>query len=447
MHQHAQIASMQHPPVQEPPPMLQHEGNLYTKLESNQQAAVYKALLVQRHSMDVLLRERFPLGHEPLPAHKIRKGLHIEDFVWAPQTHPFSQKRKAVSLHCVRHQPKHCPVELSAFVAVDFFSGEVLINSRVMPNLGWNGSSRSESLHGWREARANLFDFIDQDTVIVGHKAQINLEMLRLLHKQIVDSQILTTSAIYRPSTSRHRYRPSLEKVCAEFVGIKIKQGAPCPLENALAAREIVLHCIRRPKDLHVWAKETRTSYWRGQEEKNFRRLVKRINSVDSSAVHPLTNLTNPVLSRRNKPVLHDNGPVAAYDDDEYLGGYQDAYEAGFASGFKVGYKRRYEQAGFPVDYAEIEEACPAVKRPKTHEPIQGADDNENPSSFNEHLNQNNNTDMSQAARARSLLAHLMKDTKVKEIIQMLNQAQEKTSKNSKVTSCQTGLGHVAGDC
>lgn len=45
-------------------------------------------------------------------------------------------------------------------------------------NLGWNGSSRSQSLHGWREARANVFDSIDQDTVIIGHKVQDDLEIL-----------------------------------------------------------------------------------------------------------------------------------------------------------------------------------------------------------------------------------------------------------------------------
>lgn len=251
---------------------------MYTKLGVQQQWAVYKTLLVQRHSMDELLRERFPLGNKPLNEHKIKKGLYIEDFAWAPKRHPSIQKRKAVAIHCVRNHPKHCPVELLAIVAVDFLSGEILINSRVVPNVGWNGSSRSESLHGWREARANLFEFIDQDTILVGHRIQITLEMLRLLHKQIVDSQILAASALYD-------YKPSLEKVCAEFVGIQIRQGATCPLENALAAREIVLHYIRKPK---VWAKETKTHYWRAQEGKNYRRCVKRINIIDSSAVHPV---------------------------------------------------------------------------------------------------------------------------------------------------------------
>ncbi|KAL6900411.1 hypothetical protein GGI43DRAFT_427485 [Trichoderma evansii] len=372
--------------------MLQHENNLYTKLNFNQQWAIYKTLLVQRHSMDVLLQEHFPLGNEPLDEHKARKGLYIEDFAWAPKKHPSIQKRKAVAIHC-----------LLAIVAVDFLSGEILINSRVVPNVGWNGSSRSESLHGWREARVNLFDFIDQDTIIVGHRTQVTLEMLRLLHKQIVDSQILAASALYY-------YKPSLEKVCAEFVGIRIRQGATCPLENALAAREIVLHYILRPKDA-IWARETKTNYWRAQEEKNYKRSY--------------------------NPVLDNSGPVAAHDG-KYQGSYQDAYEAGFASGFKVGYKRRYEQAGFPGDYAEVEKASRAVKRQKTHARIQDTGENENPGHHEENASQKNNTDMNQVARARSLLTHLMKDTKIKEIIQMLNQAQRETSKESETVSCQT---------
>lgn len=429
-----------HPSVHESPLMLQHADNLYSKLTSSQQSAIYKALSTHRHSSDVLLRERFPLGNEPLPVHKRRKGLYIEDFLWAPKRHPSIQKRKAVSLHCVRNQPKHCPVELVAMVAVDVLSGEILIHSRLIPNLGWNGSSRSESLHGWREARANLFDFIDQDTIIVGHKVQISLEMLRLLHRQIVDSQILTTSAIYRPSTSRHHYKPSLEKVCAEFVGIKIRQGAPCPIENALAAREIVLHCIRRPKDLDAWAKETRTRHWREEEEKKYRRFIKRINTVGSSSAHPVTQKNmNPVWNRSNNPVQADKGPVAAYDVG-YQGGYQDAYEAGFKSGFKVGYKRRYEQVSSREDYAEMKQASPAVKWQKLHGSTQDADENKTPSSHNEDVNQMNNTENGQVARARSLLAHLMKDTKIKEIIQMLDQAQGEANKEREATSCQTGI-------
>lgn len=427
--------------------MLQHGGNIYSKLESSQQSNIYKTLLIQRHPRDVLLRERFPLKKEPLPTDKIEKGLQIEDFVWAPKIYPSIQKRKAVALHCVRKQPKHCPVELLAVAAVDFLSGQVLINSRLIPNIGWNGSSRSESLHGWREARANLFDFIDQDTVIIGHKVQDDLEILRLLHKQIVDSQILATSAICMPSTKKQHYKPYLENVCMDFIGIKLRQGATCPLENALASREIVLHCIRWPKDLDAWAKETSSGFWREREERKYRRLAKRIKTVGSSAVYPVTqkNVKSVWISSNNL-MLGDHGPAAAYGD-EYQGDYQDAYEAGFANGFKVGYKRRYEQASITEDHVEMEEASPAAKRQKIHGPMQDAGENENPNSHGEKASQKNNTDTSQVARARSLLAHLMEDTKIKEIIQMLNQAQGETSKEREGTSCQTGSPHVATDC
>lgn len=144
--------------------------------------------------------------------------------------------------------------------------------------------------------------------------------------------------------------------------------------------------------------------------------------------------------------MLGDHGPAAAYGD-EYQGDYQDAYEAGFANGFKVGYKRRYEQASITEDHVEMEEASPAAKRQKIHGPMQDAGENENPNSHGEKASQKNNTDTSQVARARSLLAHLMEDTKIKEIIQMLNQAQGETSKEREGTSCQTGSPHVATDC
>ncbi|KAM0456544.1 hypothetical protein ACHAPV_005136 [Trichoderma viride] len=427
--------------------MLHHGGNLYTKVEFGQQANIYKPLLVQRHPQEVLLRERFLLGKEPLPKERVEKGLCIEDFVRAPKAYPSIQKRKAVAIHCVRRQPKHCPMELLGIAAVDFLSGQVLINLRLVPNVGWNGSSRSESLHGWREARANLFDFIDQDTVIIGHKVQDDLEILRLLHKQIVDSRILATSAICTPPAKGTDYKPYLENVCMDFLGIKLRQGATCPLENALASREIVLHCICWPKDLDIWAKETESGCWREREERVRRRFAKRTKTVGFSAVHPATQRnTTSIWINGKKLELGDNGPAAAYDE-EYQSGYQDAYEAGFANGFKVGYKRRYEQANVSEGCVEMEQAAPAAKRQRTHGPIRDADENENPKHHGENASQENNTDTSQVAKARSLLAHLMRDTKIKEIIQMLNQAQGKTRIGREATSGQIGGPHVAADC
>lgn len=427
--------------------MLHHAGNLYSRVEYGQQPNIYKTLLVQRHPHEVLLRERFFLGKEPLPRDRVEKGLCIEDFVWAPKPYPSTQKRKAVAIHCVRRQPKHCPMELLAVAAVDFLSGQVLINLRLVPNIGWNGSSRSESLHGWREARANLFDFIDQDTVIIGHKVQDDLEILRLLHKQIVDSRILATSAICMPPAKGHDYKPYLENVCMDFLGIKLRQGATCPLENALAAREIVLHCIRWPKDLDIWAKETKSGLWKEREERMRRRFAKRSKPVGFSTFHPATQKNAMSIWINGKKLeLGGNGPAAAFDE-EYQNGYQDAYEAGFANGFKVGYKRRYEQANAPGDYTEMEQAAPAAKRQKTHESIRDADGSENPNNHGANASQENNTDTTQVAKARSLLAHLMKDTKITEIIQMLNQTQGETRIGREATKCQACSTHVAADC
>lgn len=426
--------------------MLHHAGNLYSKVEYGQQPNVYKTLLVQRHPQEVLLRERFLLGKEPLPKDKIERGLCIEDFTWAPKPYLPAQKRKAVAIHCVRRQPKHCPVELLAVAAVDFLSGQVLINSRLVPNLGWNGgSSRSESLRGWREARANLFSFIDQDTVIIGHKVQDDLEILRVLHRQIVDSRILATSAICTPPIKTCDYNPNLENVCKDFLGIKIRQGTTCALENALAAREIVLHCIRWPKDVDIWAKETQSGLWRDREERIRRRCSRRTKTAGFSVVHPATQKnTMSIYINGKKLGLGDNGPVAAYDEG-YQSGYQDAYEAGFVNGFKVGYKRRCEQASGLEE--AMEQAAPAAKRQRIHGPIRDAGEDENPNNHGEIVKRENNTDTSQVAKARSLLAHLMKDTKIKEIIQMLNQAQGETRTEREATSCQTGSTHVAADC
>jgi hypothetical protein len=446
MHYHAQTPSTSSS-VHNSSLMLQHEGNLYTRLGYGLQSNIYKTLLVQRHPLDVLLQGRFPIDKKPLSTEKAKKGIHIEDFVWAPKRNPSIQKRKAVALHCIRKQPKHCPIELIAVAAVDFLSGQVLINSRLIPNLGWNGSSRSESLHGWREIRATLFDYIDQDTVIIGHSVREDLEILRLLHKQIVDSQILATSAIYTPQTKEYHYEPYLENLCMDFLGIKIRQGATCPLENALASREVVLHCIRWPKDLDIWAKETLSGYWEERDERERRRFMKRPKTAGSSGTHPIIqkNLKNVSIKMNGNNRMLINYDLAPAYADQYQGGYQDAYEAGFASGFKVGYKRRYEQNIVPEDCVEMDRASPAAKRQKTHESTRDANGNESLSSNSASASQTNDANPSQVAKARSLLAHLMKDTKIKEVIQMLNQ--EQASKQHEAASCQAGSRHVAANC
>lgn len=157
--------------------------------------------------------------------------------------------------------------------AADYLTGETLINSLVSPTekvVDWrtkySGVTRSamamaeaqcQTLKGWQGARYELWRYIDADTVLVGHALQHDLDVLRIIHTNVVDSAILTKNALGPES----RRRWGLKTLCYEFLGIEIqnkgRKGHDC-WEDALAAREVVLWCCRHPQELRNWGKVKR---------------------------------------------------------------------------------------------------------------------------------------------------------------------------------------------
>jgi len=55
-----------------------------------------------------------------------------------------------------------------------------------------NDASRDgKALDGWEAARQEVWKFIDADTIIIGHAVKNDLDVLGMIHHQIVDSAIL----------------------------------------------------------------------------------------------------------------------------------------------------------------------------------------------------------------------------------------------------------------
>lgn len=49
-----------------------------------------------------------------------------------------------------------------------------------------------KALDGWEAARQEVWKFVDADTIIIGHAIKNDLDVLGMIHHQIVDSAILT---------------------------------------------------------------------------------------------------------------------------------------------------------------------------------------------------------------------------------------------------------------
>ncbi|KAE8454688.1 hypothetical protein EG329_000311 [Mollisiaceae sp. DMI_Dod_QoI] len=152
--------------------------------------------------------------------------------------------------------------------AVDFFTGAVLLNKLVSPGEkvrdwrteihGIKGSamkyaiSQGQALAGWKEAREELWKLMDQNTILIGHALQHDLDVLRMVHTRVVDSAILARNAV-----GMYNRQWGLQKLCKELLGIEIRNnegGVHDCLEDVLATREVVLRCTQQREELEAWA-------------------------------------------------------------------------------------------------------------------------------------------------------------------------------------------------
>ena len=200
--------------------------------------------------------------------------------------------------------------ELALLCAVDCLTGETLINSFVRPDepvLDWRtrfsgvspavmaaAQAECRALAGWEAARTMLFRHVDADTVIVGHSVNHDLRVLRISHTKIVDASILTGEAVVGVN-NKIKSPWGLQQLCQDLLGLRIRDwrgGAHDCLEDTLAARELVLWCLRCPRELEVWAKQA-------SKERSARKRNKSQRSVRPA--------------RRESVVAEEEG----YDDDD----------------------------------------------------------------------------------------------------------------------------------
>ena len=153
--------------------------------------------------------------------------------------------------------------------AVDFLSGETLLDTLVLPTAKvrrWKteitgitdqimkeATVRGQSVRGWAEARFELWQHIDGSTVLIGQSLHHDLEVLGMLHTQVVDSAILAAKTIDLPGVKTI----GLKKMCKEILNVNIQcsnGGMHDCLEDVLTSRELVLHWIYNTQKLQRWA-------------------------------------------------------------------------------------------------------------------------------------------------------------------------------------------------
>ncbi|KAK0704495.1 ribonuclease H-like domain-containing protein [Lasiosphaeris hirsuta] len=257
-------------------------GNVYSRHPPAAQSALYDQLVPRCHTLGRLKLEKYALEDTLV-------GEDLEEYHATPRHDLSFPKRKAVVLDCEMVGTVTATVtggrgrgrdrdrdEVVALSVIDFFTGEVIINSLVKPQRpvdDWRSAitgvtpailsasvARGKALQGREGVRAQLWQHVDENTVLVGHSLSSDLKTLRVLHTKIVDSAILTAEPVFG-KTRKLGKMAGLEKLCRELLGLRIRGGALAgggcahdSLEDVLAARELVMWCLQNPKPLQSWA-------------------------------------------------------------------------------------------------------------------------------------------------------------------------------------------------
>jgi DNA polymerase III epsilon subunit-like protein len=123
--------------------------------------------------------------------------------------------------------------ELIRLSAVDYLTGEVLINNLVKPdqpmlhlNTKWSGVTfdqlneavrKRTTLKGKAGARKQLWKFVGPDTFLVGHSVHNDLKALKWIHTRVVDSYVVENKVIQEKKAIEARekevYEAAAEKV------------------------------------------------------------------------------------------------------------------------------------------------------------------------------------------------------------------------------------------
>jgi DNA polymerase III epsilon subunit-like protein len=196
--------------------------------------------------------------------------------------------------------PKATTSELARLSAIDWFTGELVIDALVQPDCvvtdwrtKWSGITAEimevavtsgDALKGSSAARAELFKYMDSSTVLVGHALRYDLAALGIHHNVMVDSAVLAKEAVGK----NVRRDWGLKTLCTELLGVTVQDhgnDGHDSVEDALAAREVVLWCLEHNAELKKWGRKKRKEYYANDKKKTAMKRNKRYTDV-SLPVH-----------------------------------------------------------------------------------------------------------------------------------------------------------------
>jgi DNA polymerase III epsilon subunit-like protein len=145
--------------------------------------------------------------------------------------------------------------EIIRLSAIDYLTGEVLINNLVKPdqpmqhlNTKWSGvtfdqlneaTKNRTALRGKFGARRLLWKFVGPDTILVGHSVHNDLKALKWIHTRVLDSYVIEHKIIEEKKAIEAREKEEneavarrVEKRLLEVTGLADGHEPSLPTEN-----------------------------------------------------------------------------------------------------------------------------------------------------------------------------------------------------------------------
>ncbi|EXF84031.1 exonuclease [Colletotrichum fioriniae PJ7] len=257
-----------------------YRGNAYSS--AVKQNRIWTRISNLCHTEERLHKEGYTLPNTEADGTQSSYGSASRIAPPCPGRDPAKPKYAALVIDCEMGGTKDGEDQLIKITILEFFTGNSLLSSRLVkparPVSDWrehvtglnatimsDAVSRSNALDGWEAARAELWRFADEDTILIGQSLWNDLRVLHTSHARVIDTAIITADAVLGADSDCKR-RWGLKALCHDLLSIQIRRPDLGPggavhddLEDCLATREVVLVCAMCPEFLESWAQRERT--------------------------------------------------------------------------------------------------------------------------------------------------------------------------------------------
>lgn len=104
------------------------------------------------------------------------------------------------------------------------------------------------------DVQRDLLNFINSETILIGHGLENDLRALKIIHENVIDSSLM-------PNDAGGLFRISLKHLCSRLLKIDIQQGEHDSLEDARVTMEVTLMQLFRSEIPHELRSKRRYYY------------------------------------------------------------------------------------------------------------------------------------------------------------------------------------------